>query len=475
MTLSLKLLFFLLGSIIMMVNVNTARGQKYTGSCNKNAHITYYDYTNAGACSFGDIGGPTLSYTLVTAPNQYLFNGSYSCGVCYQLTGPKGTAIVMVADLCPANGNQVCSTQDQHFDLGGTSTFSKIADVNAGYVQVSAVPVACPLQGNLGVATKDGVNAWWMAIMAYNHVVGVDRMEIQPKTGANWVSMTRQSYNYFVWNGPGQLIPPYNVRVTSVYGEQVTVTLTDTAESKAWPSNSQFQITSAAGSPSYTGCSGTSTPTTPSPSPATSKPSPSPSPATPSPTSAPATSALMTIYDDTFQNGWSDVSWGVVGGSVNYKSTSSPHSGSYCAQFVLSGWGGLQFWSNDMIDWAAKGYTSLSFWIRADAKYSDLEVNIAGTSTTYFMSLTTSWQKVTVSLGPSGLNAPTLIGRDNKIVMQNQRASNSATFFLDDVQLIQETKPSFLLADGEASGADRVVSTSLLVCVLFGLSLFVLF
>ena len=96
--------------------------------------------------------------------------------VCYELTGPSGSMIVQVADMCPVSGNSVCvgihffisftlsllffliyifcfgiflilsCTGDMdHFDLGPNSTtFAKVADSSWGNTLITKVLLLLP-------------------------------------------------------------------------------------------------------------------------------------------------------------------------------------------------------------------------------------------------------------------------------------------------------------------------------------------
>lgn len=64
--------------MIVMVVITMAKSEEM-GECT-DARITYYDYSS-GQCSFGAIGGPTLLYDKVVAPNDAFFGTDGSkCG-----------------------------------------------------------------------------------------------------------------------------------------------------------------------------------------------------------------------------------------------------------------------------------------------------------------------------------------------------------------------------------------------------------
>lgn len=206
------------------------------GQCSE-ARITYYDYA-AGQCSFGALGGPMLTMNKIVAPNDAFFGTDGSkCGVCYEVTGPSGSVVVQVVDRCPA-GDHLCSGDMDHFDLGPSSaTFGEVAPIVNGidYVQKREVP--CPLSGNVGVRTKDGVNANWMAILVFNHVVGITKVQVEQ--GGAYHDMERQIYNYWIYSG-ASLSAPFNVKITSKLGDEIVVSVSSLASEQIYMADSQF-------------------------------------------------------------------------------------------------------------------------------------------------------------------------------------------------------------------------------------------
>jgi len=224
-------------NVIIMIIVFIVSVKSEIDSTCSAGRITYYDYS-AGQCSFGSIGGPTLSYNKIVAPNDAFFGTDGSkCGVCYEVTGPDGTVVVQVVDRCPA-GDVLCSGDMDHFDLGpDASTFGQIAPVLSGINYISKKEVACPTTGNVGVRTKDGVNAQWMAILVFNHRVGITNVQIEQ--GGSYHAMERQIYNYWIYSG-SSLTAPFNVKITSKLGDEIVVSVTSLDSEKIYTADSQF-------------------------------------------------------------------------------------------------------------------------------------------------------------------------------------------------------------------------------------------
>ena len=72
---------------------------------------------------------------MVVAMNDEQFKRSM-CGECISVTGPNGTVVVRITDVCPG-----CGSGD--LDLSQTA-FSRVAKLSAGRVKVDWHFVACP-------------------------------------------------------------------------------------------------------------------------------------------------------------------------------------------------------------------------------------------------------------------------------------------------------------------------------------------
>jgi expansin (peptidoglycan-binding protein) len=91
---------------------------------------TYYSADGTGACGF-----PATTNLFVAAMNGTQYKKA-DCGRCVAVTGPKGSTVVRIVDLCPGckNGGLDLSTQ----------AFSAIANLSAGRVAITWHFVTCP-------------------------------------------------------------------------------------------------------------------------------------------------------------------------------------------------------------------------------------------------------------------------------------------------------------------------------------------
>lgn len=172
---------------------------------------TYYGATGAGACSYD----PSPQSLLVAAMNAPQWQGSAVCGMCVEVTGPKGpqnTVVVRIVDLCPE-----CKSGD--LDLS-QEAFAHIAEVAAGRVPITWRPVACAVTGPLSYRFKEGSSQWWMGIQVRNSRLPIQKLALQD--GANVTPMKAETYGYFTLSSPSGRPGPYTLQVTALGGQVVT-------------------------------------------------------------------------------------------------------------------------------------------------------------------------------------------------------------------------------------------------------------
>ena len=180
-------------------------GISYTGDG------TYYGATGAGACSYEASPGNLM----VAAMNAPQWQGSAVCGMCVEVTGPKGDAnkiVVRIVDLCPE-----CKTGD--LDLS-QEAFAKIADPVAGRVKITWQPVACAVTGPISYKYKDGTSQWWMGVQVRNSRLPVKKVEL--KEGNTFTELKAESYGYYTLSSSGGRPGPYSFRLTSTTDIQLS-------------------------------------------------------------------------------------------------------------------------------------------------------------------------------------------------------------------------------------------------------------
>jgi expansin (peptidoglycan-binding protein) len=163
--------------------------------------------------------------------NAPQYAGSAACGSCLSVTGPRGRVVVRVVDQCPG-----CASG--HLDLS-REAFARIAEPSQGRVSIQWQPVACEGLGTLSFRFKEGSSQWWTAIQVLDHRLPVRSLEARLDDG-RWVTLERQSYNYFV-AARGLGAGPYTLRVTASDGQQLVEEGIALRESGVVPGRTQFR------------------------------------------------------------------------------------------------------------------------------------------------------------------------------------------------------------------------------------------
>ncbi|HUP90958.1 MAG TPA: expansin EXLX1 family cellulose-binding protein [Solimonas sp.] len=166
---------------------------------------TFYADDGHGSCSFEN-----PQERMVAAINDPQYAGSEACGMCAEVTGPRGKLVLRIVNRCPG-----CKAGD--LDLS-EEAFALIADKRDGRVPITWVPVACEVAGPIALHFKDGSSQWWLAVQVRNSRLPIRQVEMQ--TASGFVALARQPYNYFVnadAPGPG----PYTLRITATDGQQL--------------------------------------------------------------------------------------------------------------------------------------------------------------------------------------------------------------------------------------------------------------
>lgn len=161
-----------------------------------------------GACLFGP--SPDM---MIAAMNTTDYETSRACGDYILVHAANGKSVtVRITNECPlpcAPGQIDLSQQ----------AFAKLADLKVGRLSITWSLVSPSSVGTMSIRYKTGSSAYWCGIQVIGHRNPVARLEVS--TGNGWRSLPRTSFNYFIsadGGGCGKAI-----RVTDIYGEQLTV------------------------------------------------------------------------------------------------------------------------------------------------------------------------------------------------------------------------------------------------------------
>ena len=147
-------------------------------------------------------------------------------------------------------------------------------------------------------------------------------------------------------------------------------------------------------------------------------------------------SATVTIYDEALGSGWDDWSWDTT---VNLANTSPAHTGTHSiAVTYTAAWGGLYLHADPAID--LSGYDTLRFWIHggsAGNQHLRVVANGNAGNTVTVIAQANTWTQIDVTV--SALGGPATL---TDLYWQDTTGGAQATFYLDDIQLINTGLPT---------------------------------
>jgi expansin len=167
-----------------MALVAQASGAACAAAAAISGQATFYAADGGGNCSFDPVENP-----MVVALGNAEYRAAAACGGYLDVKGPKGTVRVKVTDRCPE-----CAAG--HIDLG-RQAFAKIADTNAGIVNITYSHVTNPpVPGPMTVRVKEGSSRYWLALRLDNTGNPLSSVELQ--AGVGWKALSHTDYNYWI-------------------------------------------------------------------------------------------------------------------------------------------------------------------------------------------------------------------------------------------------------------------------------------
>jgi expansin len=183
------------GPCLVNRTVHTGMGTAYTAGSAAIATQCFSGIPNAG-----------LVRAAIAAPD---YNNSALCGACARVTGPSGTAIVVLDDQCPS-----CTAGSLDFT---DEALVAVAGSSNGTYPITWDLVPCAVSGAVQVDFQ-GSNFFYLKFRLSNHRHPVTKVEVRP-SGAAFISLTRTSDNFYVLTGGGPYAFPLDVRATDSFGQ----------------------------------------------------------------------------------------------------------------------------------------------------------------------------------------------------------------------------------------------------------------
>jgi len=344
------------------------------------------------------------------------------CGVCYEIYGPNGIQTAIIGDYEPAGYGTSWTLQ-----VGGL--WQKLTGLNIGSgfgnAPMAVRQVTCPsniVSGTVHVQwspQKYQSNNFWFQLHVDNSIVGITSIEIQSGKKGHWINMTREYVdNWFTFDNHGEIAIPFNVRVTSIYGQTLTKSVSGTSILDiAYPPD-------GSGAPTFIDM-GAQFPT---PDAHKGKEC--------CPPAQPADIYIDALWSATVTDGaaWRD--WGSYQVTGLTYTSGGAKFGKYCIGVTIAQWGAVQIGTDT--PFVPTDFTAITFYIKGTSTWTGLGllwvgVDITGKEIASTQlkgpTVTTSWQPVTIDL-TKFKKMPTLIR-----TFQFQANTNSPQLYIDQIVL----------------------------------------
>ena len=202
--------------------------------CTKGRILTYTGWEKGGSCSLGSHSNATGPYYIYpAAPNQGLFNNSAQCGVCYEMVGPYGAIRVRVEDYCPKNDELgLCNGDMYHFNVANNGSAYLIG--NSDLSNITLRMVSCGLSGNIKIKTDDNIDDFRYSFVVLNHNLAISSVRLNEEGSRTWYKLNRDEYNYWTFDEQIEILFPINIRIYSINGDYVTVSVDELEPGKTY-------------------------------------------------------------------------------------------------------------------------------------------------------------------------------------------------------------------------------------------------
>ncbi len=195
-------------------------GSSCVGNTHTGADATFYNLIELGTstvvkCSYdvlADVKG--LMYGALDMDMLNETPAKY-CGMCVQMTGPNGTAVVRVVDECPDCHENPGATD---IDLSPAAFAAVVGQQSVGRAKMSWTEIPCPIVTPIHIIVQ-GSNEWFAKVIVGNHVNRIKLVEV--KFGGSYVAMSRKvdnSWELGSINGTSK-----DFRITDIYDQQIEV------------------------------------------------------------------------------------------------------------------------------------------------------------------------------------------------------------------------------------------------------------
>ena len=151
------------------------------------------------------------------------------CGMCVEMTGVKGTAIVRVVDECPDCKDH--NVGDTDIDLSPAAFDAIVGPSSIGRSNITWFEVSCPMTTPISLMVESG-HEWSIQVIIENHVNRIEKVEIRSDKNTTWAAMTRTTANQ--WSKGSMSGKIKDFKITDIYGSEIIMASLDFSTTHAW-------------------------------------------------------------------------------------------------------------------------------------------------------------------------------------------------------------------------------------------------
>ena len=230
------LLFFLIFLLHLKITTSTPLSQCTKGS---------FSYTpdssiNSKTCTLPEITTGQKIYP--ASINKALFNSYEKCGICYEMVGPFGAVKLRVEDTNEDNDGST-----PFFKLGSQPSFT-LMNVNntndlseSNTVGVSFRMVTCDYSEKIKILTgENNYQGFSFGCLVYNNNIPISFVQIKEKDGTSFTEIKKTSNNYYLYDKGDLISYPIILRIVSITGEMVNVTISSKESDETYETSGNF-------------------------------------------------------------------------------------------------------------------------------------------------------------------------------------------------------------------------------------------
>lgn len=232
--------YFLLLFLIILLHLKIAASTPLS-LCTKGSFSYTPDTSiNSKTCALPEITTEEKIYP--ASINKALFNSYEKCGICYEMVGPFGAVKLRVED----------TTEDKDdstpfFKLGSQPSFTLMNKNSTNdlseseTVGVSFRMVSCDYSDKIKILTgENNYQGFSFGCLVYNNNIPISFVQIKEKDGTTFTEIKKTSNNYYLYDKGDMISYPIILRIVSITGEMVNVTISSKESDETYETTGNF-------------------------------------------------------------------------------------------------------------------------------------------------------------------------------------------------------------------------------------------